>query len=71
MAAKKKTAGFDDQAIEELAADKPVVYKVLDRNGENIYTGVANRGRVRERIREHLPGAPDCPHYHSLNYPSN
>ena len=60
MAAKKKTAEFNDQGVNDLAADKPVVYKILDQKRENIYTGVAKRGRVRERIKEHLPGGPDA-----------
>jgi len=36
--------------------DKPVVYKILDRGGENIYTGVAGKGNVRDRLEDHLPG---------------
>ncbi len=40
--------------------DKPVVYKVLDKKGENIYTGVAKAGRVQERLKEHMRGRPDA-----------
>jgi len=55
----KKSADFDKKGIEGLAKDKPVVYKVEDSKGKNIYTGVAKRGRVEERLKEHLPGGKD------------
>lgn len=57
--AKKKTAIFNEDGIESLAKDKPVVYKIEDKNGNNIYTGVAKRGRVEQRLKEHLPGGPN------------
>lgn len=60
MAARKnKTADFNPEGIDSLAKDKPVVYKILDKNDRNIYTGSAKRGRVTKRINEHLPGGPD------------
>lgn len=55
----KKSGSFDKKGIEELAKDKPVVYKIEDDKGNNLYTGVAKRGRVEERIKEHLPGGID------------
>lgn len=55
----KKSGKFDKCGIEGLAKDKPVVYKIENSKGENIYTGVAKRGRVEERLKEHLPGAKD------------
>jgi len=39
--------------------DLPAVYELLNRKGENIYTGLAKRSRVRDRIDEHLPGGQD------------
>ncbi|MFC2043182.1 hypothetical protein ACFLUA_03420 [Chloroflexota bacterium] len=56
---KKKTANLNTQDIDKLAKDKPIVYKILDEKGVNIYTGVAKKGRVTDRIKEHLPGGPD------------
>jgi excinuclease UvrABC nuclease subunit len=56
---KTRTAKFNAEGIESLPKDKPVVYRILDSDGENIYTGVAKRGRVSERLAEHLPGGPD------------
>ena len=55
----KKSGSFDKKGIEGLAKDKPVVYKIEDNKGKNLYTGVAKRGRVEARIKEHLPGAAD------------
>ncbi len=55
----KKSANFDRKGIESLSKDKPVVYKIVDKKGKNLYTGVAKRGRVEERLKEHLPGARD------------
>ncbi|CAC9504253.1 hypothetical protein [uncultured Gammaproteobacteria bacterium] len=56
----KKSGKFDSSGIEGLAKDKPVVYKIENSKGDNIYTGVAKRGRVGERLKEHLPGAKDA-----------
>ncbi len=56
----KKSGKFDSSGIEGLAKNKPVVYKIENSKGENIYIGVAKRGRVEERLKEHLPGAQDA-----------
>ncbi len=56
---KTKTVGFNEEGIVNAPKDKPVVYEILNNNNENIYTGVAKRGRVHERLKEHLPGGPD------------
>lgn len=56
----QKTVKFNEEGISELPNDKPAVYKILTSNDNNNYTGVAQRGRVRERVMEHLgeiPGA--------------
>ncbi len=55
----KKTVSFNAKGIEKLADDKPVVYRILTDGGRNNYTGVAMRGRVQERLHEHLPGGKD------------
>lgn len=56
---KKKSADFNKDGIESLANDKPVVYKILNDKDDNLYTGVAKRGRVEEWLKEHLPSGPD------------
>jgi len=55
----KKTGSFDKEGIESLAKDKPVVYDIEDSKGKTLYTGVAKKGRVEQRLKEHLPGGPD------------
>ena len=55
----KKSGKFDNEGIEGLAKDKPVVYKIEDNQGEDLYVGVAKRGRVEARLKEHLPGGAD------------
>ena len=56
----KKQSSFDKAGIEDLAKNKPVVYQLQNDKGENIYTGVAKRGRVDDRLMEHLPGQKDA-----------
>lgn len=57
--AKKKTVKLNKDAVNDLSNNKPAVYKIFNNEGENIYTGSAKRGRVTERIKEHLPGGSD------------
>jgi hypothetical protein len=55
-----KTVKYNQQGIEKLPNDKPVLYRILTDSGNPNYVGIAQRGRVQERIREHLgqiPGA--------------
>jgi predicted GIY-YIG superfamily endonuclease len=55
----KKSGDFDETSIRELAKDKPVVYHLDNAQGKTLYTGVAKRGRVSDRLSEHLPGGID------------
>ncbi len=59
---RKKSGNFTNDGIESLAKDKPVVYKIEDGKGNNLYTGVAKKGRVEARLKEHLPGGVDPVH---------
>lgn len=56
----KTTVPFNSDGIQKLPNDKPVVYKVLDRKGENIYTGIAGKGNIRSQLADHLPGHKDA-----------
>jgi len=58
----KKSGSFDEKGIDGLAKDKPVVYNIENKNGKTLYTGVAKRGRVEDRLKEHLPGGPEPIH---------
>lgn len=56
----RKTVKYDKQGVSQLPNDKPVLYRIKTESGKMNYVGVAQRGRVRERISEHInkiPGA--------------
>lgn len=55
----KKTVRFTEEGIKKLPNDKPVVYKILTAGGNNNYTGVAKKGRVQDRLEEHLSNGKD------------
>lgn len=45
---------FNKTNIAKVPKDKAIVYKITNNKGENLYTGVAGRGRVQPRLTEHL-----------------
>lgn len=56
----KKGVGYNKGGISQLPNDKPVLYRIETKSGNPNYVGVAQKGRVQERISEHLgkiPGA--------------
>ena len=55
----RKTVSFKQQGINKLPDNKPVVYRILTGSGKNNYTGVAQRGRVQDRVAEHLGSGKD------------
>jgi hypothetical protein len=55
----KKTVKFNQSGIEKLPNNRPVIYRIGTDGGKDNYIGVAKRGRVQERIQEHLPGSKD------------
>jgi len=56
----RKTVKLNKQGIGKLPDNKPVGYKIQTGSGANNYTGTAQRGRVQERIAEHLSGRKDA-----------
>jgi hypothetical protein len=55
-----KKVKYNKTGIDKLPDDKPVLYRIESAGGNPNYVGIAKRGRVRERIAEHLgeiPGA--------------
>lgn len=48
---------FTEKGIENTSNDKPVVYTLI-KAGKSIYVGIAKRGRVQDRIKEHLGKIP-------------
>jgi hypothetical protein len=55
----KKTVSNNKTSIGKLSDSKPVLYKIKTESGKVNYVGVAKRGRVQERLEEHLPGGKD------------
>ncbi len=58
----KKTVSYNKSGVEKLPDNKPVVYRIQTIGGKTNYVGVAKKGRVQDRISEHLedekiPGA--------------
>jgi len=58
MATKK--VKFNQGGIDRLPNDKPVLYRIGTEGGKLNYAGTAQKGRVQDRLKEHLgkiPGA--------------
>lgn len=55
-----KKVKYSKTGIERLPNDKPVLYRIESAGGNPNCVGIAKRGRVQERIAEHIgeiPGA--------------
>ena len=55
----RKTVPFTKSGIASLPDNKPVVYKIKTDGNKTNYAGEAQRGRVQDRLREHLPGGKE------------
>ncbi len=53
----KKTK-YNKTGIENLPNDKPALYRIETDSGNANYIGIAKRGRVQERLKEHLDDIP-------------
>jgi hypothetical protein len=53
-----KKVNYNKKGIDQLPNNKPVLYKIETDAGNQNYVGIAKRGRVRERIGEHLGNLP-------------
>lgn len=54
----KKTTKYDKTNVQKLPDDKPAVYRIQTEGGKDNYVGIAKRGRVTERITEHIGDVP-------------
>jgi hypothetical protein len=55
-----RKVSYNKKGIKNLPNDKPVLYRIQTGRGKANYIGTAKKGRVQERIAEHLgeiPGA--------------
>ncbi len=50
----KKTMSFNKTGVGKLPNDKPVLYRIKTEGGKTNYVGVAKKGRVQERVNEHI-----------------
>jgi len=50
----KKTVNYNKSGTDKLPDNKPVVYRIQTESGKTNYVGVAKKGRVQDRINEHL-----------------
>jgi len=48
-----RTQKFTKENIEKVPKNKAIIYKIKNAKGENLYTGIAGRGRVHQRLLEH------------------
>ena len=48
-----RTQKFTKENIANVPKNKAIIYKIRSRSGENLYTGIAGRGRSQERLLEH------------------
>lgn len=53
MAQFSRTQKFTKENIANVPQNKAIVYKIKSRDGDNLYTGIASRGRSQERLLEH------------------
>ncbi len=54
-----KSANLNKSSIKKLPNDKPAIYRIQTAGSKTNYVGVAKRGRVPDRIKEHLPDGKD------------
>lgn len=48
-----RTQKFTKENIAKVPKNKAIIYKIKNASGENLYTGIAGRGRVHQRLLEH------------------
>jgi hypothetical protein len=53
-----KKVRYTKEGIGQLPNNKPVLYRIETESGNLNYAGVAKRGRIKERITEHLGEIP-------------
>ena len=45
---------FNKTTVKDVPKDKAIVYEITNNMGVNLYTGVAGRGNVQQRLMDHL-----------------
>jgi len=45
---------FNKTSLNNIPEEKPILYRLLNNSGDELYNGIAKKSRVRERLLEHL-----------------
>jgi len=45
---------FNKTTLNNIPEEKPILYRLLNNSGDELYDGIAKKSRVRERLLEHL-----------------
>lgn len=48
-----RTQKFTKGNITKVPENKAIIYKIKDKGDDNLYTGIAGRGRPQDRLLEH------------------
>jgi excinuclease UvrABC nuclease subunit len=57
----KKTTPFTKTDTNKIPSKKPGVYDIKNKEGDSQYIGMAKKGRMQERVKEHLPTSTKDP----------
>jgi excinuclease UvrABC nuclease subunit len=57
----KKTVSLTKAGIKRIPNDKPGVYDIKSGDTKSKYVGMAQKGRLQERVKEHLPSSSKDP----------
>ncbi len=53
-----KKSNYTKAGVDKISNDKPALYRIKTDSGNDNYVGIAKRGRVSDRIGEHLGEIP-------------
>lgn len=56
----KKSGTLNKTTLAEVANDKAAVYKIKNAKGDNVFTGAAARGKVRDQLEKHMKGGEEA-----------
>lgn len=59
--ATKKTTAFTKSGTKKISSETPGVYDIQNKKGKSEYVGMAKKGRMQERVKEHLPTSTKDP----------
>lgn len=57
----KKTVPLTKAGVKKIPNNKAGVYDIKNKDGKTEYVGMAKAGRLKDRVKEHLPSSPKDP----------